>query len=64
LRYYYKHTLDYAVAEIPDTKKYRLRYHELEEDHAVDYPLQPCRGLIKRNVLYKEEEINGHVFIH
>ena len=34
--------------------------------HTVNYLLQPCRGyltrLINRNILHKEQEINGHTF--
>jgi DNA-binding HxlR family transcriptional regulator len=67
LRYYYKHTLDYAIVEIFDTS-YRLRYHELEEEIRSYCKLSSATlsrhlaRLINRNVLYKDEEINGRVF--
>ena len=56
------------MVNILDTKKYRLRYHELEEEIRSYCKLSSptlsrhLTRLINRNVLYKDEQINGHTF--
>ena len=68
MRYFYKDTLDYAIVDILDTKKYRLRYHEIEEEIRSHCKLSSSTlsrhltGLINRNILHKEQEMNGHTF--
>ena len=68
MRYFYKDTLDYAIVDILDTKKYRLRYHEIEEEIRLYCKLSSSTlsrhltGLINRNILHKEQEMNGHTF--